>query len=146
MIGNFANIGRAAGVSPIWQISKHHEFIISMTKLNWIHILNFSISTSYSLAKVQSCHTFNQNLMLLLVFSFSFFVKAKCCTFCLKKLNLSISSQIHATADLSPRTADVIRSLGGNQSNVPVLKMLQHSILIRVREEDVRFFVTLACT
>jgi hypothetical protein len=34
MFGNFAKIGRAAGASPIWQISKHHElFIISMTKL-----------------------------------------------------------------------------------------------------------------
>jgi hypothetical protein len=25
MFGNFAKIGRAAGASPIWQISKHHE-------------------------------------------------------------------------------------------------------------------------
>jgi hypothetical protein len=26
MFGNFAKIGRAAGASPIWQISKHHEY------------------------------------------------------------------------------------------------------------------------
>jgi hypothetical protein len=36
----------------------------------------FSMSTSYSLAKAQSCQTFNQNLVLLFVFSFSSFVKA----------------------------------------------------------------------
>jgi hypothetical protein len=35
------------------------------------------MSTSYSLAKAQSCQTFNQNLVLLFVFSFSYFVKAK---------------------------------------------------------------------
>jgi hypothetical protein len=37
----------------------------------------FSMSTSYSLAKAQSCQTFNQNLVLLFVFSFSYFVQAK---------------------------------------------------------------------
>jgi hypothetical protein len=36
----------------------------------------FSMSTSYSLAKAQSCQTINQNLVLLFVFSFSSFVKA----------------------------------------------------------------------
>jgi hypothetical protein len=71
MFGNFGKIGRAAGASPIWQISKHYLFIISMTKLDTY----FSMSTSYSLAKAQS--TFNQNLVLLFVFSFSSFVKAK---------------------------------------------------------------------
>ena len=35
------------------------------------------MSTSYSLANAQSCQTFNQNLVLLFVFSFSSFVKAK---------------------------------------------------------------------
>jgi hypothetical protein len=35
------------------------------------------VSTSYSLAKAQSCQTFNQNLVLLFVFSFSSFVQAK---------------------------------------------------------------------
>jgi hypothetical protein len=29
MFGNFAKIGRAAGASPIWQISKHHEYYIN---------------------------------------------------------------------------------------------------------------------
>jgi hypothetical protein len=34
MFGNFAKFGRAAGASPIWQISKHHE-------KNWIlHIFS----------------------------------------------------------------------------------------------------------
>jgi hypothetical protein len=47
--------------------------IISMTKL----YAYFSMSTSYSLAKAQFCHTFNQNLVLLFVFSFSSFVQAK---------------------------------------------------------------------
>jgi hypothetical protein len=47
--------------------------IISMTKLDTY----FSMSTSYSLAKAQFCHTFNQNLVLLFVFSFSSFGKAK---------------------------------------------------------------------
>jgi hypothetical protein len=51
-VWKFAKIGRAAGAY-------------------------FSMSTSYSLAKAQSCHTFNQNLVLLFVFSFSSFVKAK---------------------------------------------------------------------
>jgi hypothetical protein len=32
------------------------------------------MSTSYSLAKAQSCQTINQNLVLLFVFSFSFFL------------------------------------------------------------------------
>jgi hypothetical protein len=35
------------------------------------------MQTSYSLAKAQSYQTFNQNLVLLLVFSFSSFVQAK---------------------------------------------------------------------
>jgi hypothetical protein len=48
-------------------------FIISMTKLDTY----FSMSTSYSLAKAQSCQIFNQNLVLLSAFSFSSFVKAK---------------------------------------------------------------------
>jgi hypothetical protein len=26
IFGNFAKIGRTAGASPIWQISKHHEW------------------------------------------------------------------------------------------------------------------------
>jgi hypothetical protein len=58
MFGNFAKIGRAAGASPIWQISKHHEyyslivratshdylFIISMTKLDtYFSVLNVNI-------------------------------------------------------------------------------------------------------
>jgi hypothetical protein len=34
------------------------------------------MSTSYSLAKAQSCQTFNQNLALLFVFSFNYFIKA----------------------------------------------------------------------
>jgi hypothetical protein len=41
----------------------------------------FSMSASYSLAKAKSCQTFNQNLVLLFVFSFSPFVKAKCGAF-----------------------------------------------------------------
>jgi hypothetical protein len=80
MFGNFAKIGRAAGASPIWQISlivraTSHDylFIISMTKLDTY----FSMSTSYSLAKAQSCQTLNQNLLLLFVFSFNSFVQAK---------------------------------------------------------------------
>jgi hypothetical protein len=76
MFGNFAKIGRAAGASPIWQISKHHEFIISMTKLDTYFSMS-RLSTLYSLAKAQSCQTFNQNLVLLFVFSFSSFVQAK---------------------------------------------------------------------
>jgi hypothetical protein len=35
------------------------------------------MSTSYSLAKAQSCQTFNKNLVLLFVFSFGSFVQAK---------------------------------------------------------------------
>jgi hypothetical protein len=35
------------------------------------------MSTSYSLAKAQSCLTFKQNLVLLFVFAFSSFVQAK---------------------------------------------------------------------
>jgi hypothetical protein len=35
------------------------------------------MSTSYSLAKAQSCQTLNQNLVLLFVFSFSSFAQAK---------------------------------------------------------------------
>jgi hypothetical protein len=35
------------------------------------------MSTSYSLAKAQSCQNFNQNLVLLFVFSFNSFVQAK---------------------------------------------------------------------
>jgi hypothetical protein len=35
------------------------------------------MSTSYSLAKAQFCQTFKQNLVLLFVFSFSYFVQAK---------------------------------------------------------------------
>ena len=50
MFGNFAKIGRAAGASP----TKHLA----------------------GLAKAQSCQSFNQNLVLLFVFSFSSFVKA----------------------------------------------------------------------
>jgi hypothetical protein len=38
MFGNFAKIGRAAGASPIWQIS-----IISMTKLDSYVLLNVNI-------------------------------------------------------------------------------------------------------
>ena len=53
----------------VWVIT----IIISMTKLDTYQ----SRSTSYSLAKAQSCQTFNQNLVLLFVFSFSSFVKAK---------------------------------------------------------------------
>jgi hypothetical protein len=45
--------------------------IISNDKIGY-----FSMPT-YSLAKAQSCQTFDQNLVLLLVFSFSSFVKAK---------------------------------------------------------------------
>jgi hypothetical protein len=88
MFGNFAKIGRAAGASPICQNFQtlrvllipnctsniaDYLFIISMTKLDTY----FSMLTSYSLAKVQSCRTFNQNLVLLSVFSFSSFVQAK---------------------------------------------------------------------
>jgi hypothetical protein len=29
MFGNFAKIERAAGASPIWQISKHYEYYIT---------------------------------------------------------------------------------------------------------------------
>jgi hypothetical protein len=46
--------------------------IISMTKLDTY----FSMST-YSLAKAHPCQAFNQNLVLLFVFSFSSFVQAK---------------------------------------------------------------------
>jgi hypothetical protein len=35
------------------------------------------MSTSYSLAKAQSCQTLNQNLVLLFVFSFNSFAQAK---------------------------------------------------------------------
>ncbi|CAB4006089.1 Hypothetical predicted protein, partial [Paramuricea clavata] len=49
-----------------------------------------------------------------------------------------ILKNIDATADLSPRIADVIHSLGGNRSSTAlVLKRLQRSILVRIREEDV---------
>ena len=61
--------------SDVWkfcQTSHDYLFIISMTKL----YTYFSMSTSYSLAKAQFCHTFNQNLVLF-VFSFSSFVQAK---------------------------------------------------------------------
>jgi hypothetical protein len=49
------------------------NFKFTMTKLDTY----FSMSTSYSLAKAESCQTFNQNLVLLFVFSFSSFVQAK---------------------------------------------------------------------
>jgi hypothetical protein len=65
MFGNFAKIGRAAGASPIWQISKHHDWIL------------LNVNIIYSLAKAQSCQIFNQNLVLLSIFSSSTFVKAK---------------------------------------------------------------------
>jgi hypothetical protein len=64
MFGNFAKIGRAAGGELLFN---------SMTKLD----TSFSMSTSSSLAKAQSCQTFNQNLVLLFVFSFNSFVQAK---------------------------------------------------------------------
>ena len=56
---------------PIVRATSHdYLFIISMTKLDTY----FSMSTSYSLAKAKSCQIFNQNLVLLFVFSFSSFV------------------------------------------------------------------------
>jgi hypothetical protein len=64
--------------SDVWKFcqnwtSRRGEFIISMTKLDTY----FSMSTSYSLAKAQSCQTLNQNLVLLFVSSFNSFVQAK---------------------------------------------------------------------
>ncbi|CAB4024472.1 Hypothetical predicted protein [Paramuricea clavata] len=52
--------------------------------------------------------------------------------------DFEIATAIHATADLSPSTADVIQSLGGNRSTALVLKRLQRSIIVRIREEDLK--------
>jgi hypothetical protein len=66
MFGNFCQ-------NWFGKISKHHEFI-SMTKLDTFNVNMHHILSP--VAKVQSCQTFNQNLVLLFVFSFSYFVKA----------------------------------------------------------------------
>jgi hypothetical protein len=66
MFGNFAQIGQATDL-----------FIISMTKLDTSQCQHHILSPKPSL----SCQTFNTNLVLLFVFSFSSFVKAKFCAF-----------------------------------------------------------------
>jgi hypothetical protein len=57
----------------LWLLSHDYLFIISMTKLDTSQCQHHILSP---VAKVQSCQTFNQNLVLLFVFSFSSFVKA----------------------------------------------------------------------
>ena len=83
MFGNFAKNGRAAGASPIWQISKHHElFIISMTKLDTSQCQHHILSPKPSPARLSTkiwcfCSYFHlvlllkQRLVLLFVFSSS---------------------------------------------------------------------------
>ena len=83
IFGNFAKIGRAAGASPIWQISKHHElFIISMTKLGTSQCQHHILSPKPSLVRLSTkiwcfCSYFHlvlllkQHLVLLFVFSSS---------------------------------------------------------------------------
>jgi hypothetical protein len=55
------------------------------------------MSTSYSLAEAQSCQTFNQNLVLLFVFSFSSFVKEKFGAFKCSYFHLVPQGQFHFT-------------------------------------------------
>jgi hypothetical protein len=97
MFGNFAKIGRAAGASPTWQISKHHEyyysiivrgtshdylFIISMTKLDTSQCHHHILSPKPSPARLSNkiwcfCSYFHlvlllkQNLVLLFLFTSS---------------------------------------------------------------------------
>jgi hypothetical protein len=54
------------------------------------------MSTSFSLAKAQSCQTFNQNFVLLVIFSFSSFVKAKFGAF-VRIINVVPLGQFHFT-------------------------------------------------
>jgi hypothetical protein len=87
MFGNFAKIGRARrGESNLANFQTSRVLLIPNCTSNIACLLvyyshdkigYFSMSTSYSLAKAQSCQTFNQNLVLLFVFSFSSFIKAK---------------------------------------------------------------------
>jgi hypothetical protein len=80
MFGNFAKIGRAAGASTsndVYLQLYEQQRMITCLLLAYDKIGYLSMSTSYSLAKAQSCQTFNQNLVLLFVFSFRSFVKAK---------------------------------------------------------------------
>ena len=97
MFGNFAKIGRAAGASLIWQISKHHKyyyslivrgtshdylFIISMTKLDTSQCQHHILSPKPSPARLSNkfwcfCSYFHlvlllkQNLVVLFVFTSS---------------------------------------------------------------------------
>ncbi|CAB4009640.1 Hypothetical predicted protein [Paramuricea clavata] len=51
--------------------------------------------------------------------------------------DFEIVTAIHATADLSPKTTDVVCSLGGNRRTVSVLKRLQHSIIVRIQKDNI---------